>query len=62
MELTVEEVIVEALEVIDKGLEQMLHRELVSAMEASDLLLDVRSLLANSLVDVDVDPGVPVTN
>lgn len=38
-------VITEALTVIDKALAEMLHRELVSTMEVSDLLLDVRLLL-----------------
>ncbi|MDA0297176.1 MAG: hypothetical protein O3A54_00615 [Actinobacteria bacterium] len=42
-------VISEALTVIDKALAEMLHRELVSTIEVSDLLLDVRLLLtANS--------------
>ena len=35
----------EALAVIDRGLSEMLHRELVSTDEVSDLLLDVRTLL-----------------
>ncbi|HAG67690.1 MAG TPA: hypothetical protein DCL10_05370 [Acidimicrobium sp.] len=38
-------VITEALTVIDKALAEMLHRELVSTIEVSDLLLDVRLLL-----------------
>lgn len=38
-------VITEALTVIDKALAEMLHRELVSTIEVSDLLLDVRVLL-----------------
>lgn len=38
-------VITEALAVIDKGLAEMLHRELVSTVEVADLLLDVRLLL-----------------
>ena len=40
-------VISEALAVIDKGLSEMLHRELVSTDEVADLLLDVRSLLVD---------------
>ena len=40
------DVITEALSVIDKALGEMAHRELVSTGEVSDLLLDVRSLLA----------------
>ena len=39
------QVIAEALAVIDRGLSEMLHRELVSTDEVSDLLLDVRTLL-----------------
>ena len=38
-------VIDEALAIIDKGLAEMLNRELVSTDEVADLLLDVRSLL-----------------
>jgi hypothetical protein len=40
------EVLTEALAIIDRGLADMLHRELVSTDEVADLLLDVRSLLA----------------
>ena len=39
------EVIVEALKIIDRGLSEMLNRELVSTNEVADLLLDVRTLL-----------------
>ena len=38
--------ITEALALIDRGLGDMLHRELVSTDEVADLLLDVRSILA----------------
>ncbi|HSL58124.1 MAG TPA: hypothetical protein VK866_09810 [Acidimicrobiales bacterium] len=38
--------IAEALALIDRGLGDMQHRELVSTDEVSDLLLDVRLLLA----------------
>jgi hypothetical protein len=38
-------VIAEALAIIDRGLAEMLHRELVSTGEVADLLLDVRMLL-----------------
>jgi hypothetical protein len=34
-----------ALALIDRGLGDMLHRELVSTNEVADLLLDVRSIL-----------------
>jgi hypothetical protein len=40
------DVITEALALIDRGLGDMLHRELVSTGEVADLLLDVRSLLS----------------
>ena len=40
------DVINEALVLIDKGLGNMLHRELVSTDEVSDLLLDVRMVLS----------------
>jgi hypothetical protein len=42
---THEDVIHEALSVIDKALGQMMSRELVSTGEVTDVLLDVRSLL-----------------
>jgi hypothetical protein len=42
------ETITEALALIDRGLGDMQHRELVSTDEVSDLLLDVRVLLATS--------------
>ena len=45
---TREPVITEALAVIDKALAEMLRRELVSAVEVGDLLLDLRSLLSAS--------------
>ena len=41
-----DDVISEALEVIDGALIQMASRELVSSDEVADLLLDVRTLLA----------------
>ncbi len=58
------EVIVEALKIIDRGLSEMLNRELVSTNEVADLLLDVRTLLTappsatTSSTDV-VEDGVP---
>jgi hypothetical protein len=42
-----DEQVAEALALIDRGLGDMLHRELVSTDEVADLLLDVRSLLAS---------------
>ena len=41
-----DEQIAEALALIDRGLGDMLHRDLVSTVEVADLLLDVRSVLA----------------
>jgi hypothetical protein len=40
-----QDVIAEALAIIDRGLLEMLHRELVATDEVADLLLDVRTLL-----------------
>ncbi len=40
------DVINQALEIIDRSLGHLHQRELVSASEVSDLLLDMRSLLA----------------
>lgn len=51
-ETTEPKVITDALAVIDRGLAEMLHRELVSTDEVADLLLDVRTLLAA----VEVEP------
>lgn len=42
------ETLTEAVTLIDEGLAQVQHRELVSANEVADLLLDVRILLASS--------------
>lgn len=53
------EIITEALEVIDAQLGQLLHRELVSSAEMVDLLLDVRSLLAAAN---EAPQPVPVAN
>ena len=44
-EMQEEQIIGEALEVIDGALNDFLHRELVSSNEITDILLDVRSLL-----------------
>lgn len=46
--LEASQVIAEALAVIDRGLSEMLHRELVSTAEVADLLLDVRTILSGS--------------
>jgi hypothetical protein len=46
------EVINQALEIIDRSLGTLHQRELVSAAEMSDLLLDMRSLLAADGADL----------
>ncbi|MFP3902012.1 MAG: hypothetical protein ACLFXM_14250 [Acidimicrobiia bacterium] len=56
----IDEAINEALAVIDKGLGDLLHRELVSTNEVADLLLDVRTLLANPGPDGDDRDDVAV--
>lgn len=43
-----QDVVAEALVLIDRALSQMVKRELVSSGEVSDLLLDVRNLLTSS--------------
>jgi hypothetical protein len=55
-----DEVINEALAVIDKGLGDLLHRELVSTNEVADLLLDVRTLLASPSPGREASDGVVV--
>ncbi len=46
------DVINQALEIIDRSLGTLHTRELVSAAEVSDMLLDMRSLLAVDLAEV----------
>ncbi len=46
------EAIHQALEMIDKSLGVMHTRELVSTSEVSDLLLDMRSILASAGIDL----------
>ena len=53
-----DEVISEALAVIDKGLVDLGRRELVSSNEVADLLLDVRMLLVNPSADDRDDVAV----
>lgn len=43
------DIITEALAIIDRALGEMTNRELVSTIEVSDLLLDVRSLLVHPI-------------
>ena len=52
------EAINQALEMIDKSLGVMHTRALVSTSEVSDLLLDMRSVLANAGIDlVELEPS-----
>ena len=53
------EAIVEALAIIDQSLGQLHTRELVSSSEVSDVLLDVRSLLAALELDDNVEVPSP---
>ena len=52
------DVITEALAIIDRGLGEMLHRELVSTDEVADLLLDVRTRLTQE----ELTQEEPVSN
>jgi hypothetical protein len=54
------DVISEAMAIIDRGLGDMTHRELVSTDEVSDLLLDVRMLLATTALPVSELDGAGV--
>jgi hypothetical protein len=57
------EAINQALEMIDKSLGVMHTRELVSTSEVSDLLLDMRSILASAGIDlVEMRKVVPSPN
>ena len=56
------EAINQALEMIDKSLGVMHTRELVSTTEVSDLLLDMRSILASAGIDLVEIEGVPSPN
>jgi hypothetical protein len=54
------DIIREALALIDRGLGDLHHRELVSTDEVADLLLDVRTLLAPvDGGDAEDEPLVP---
>lgn len=53
----------QALEMIDKGLGVMHTRGLVSTNEVSDLLLDMRSVLASAGIDLkELEEVVPSAN
>ena len=51
-----DDVVAEALAVIDRALGQMASRELLSSDEVADLLLDVRTLLAPRAGDGSGEP------
>ena len=51
LEVTPVTTIEEALALIDEGLGGLTERQLVSASEVADLLLDVRSLLSDTILD-----------
>jgi hypothetical protein len=49
------EAITQALQIIDRSLGTLHQRELVSTAEVSDLLLDVRSVLAAAELELDLE-------
>ncbi len=49
------EAIAQALQIIDRSLGTLNQRELVSTAEVSDLLLDVRSVLAAAELELDLE-------
>jgi hypothetical protein len=51
MKSTVDEQVAAAIALIDRGLPVLVKRDLVAAGEVTDLLLDVRMLLAAALAD-----------
>ena len=55
LEVTPVTTIEEALALIDKGLGGLTERQLVSASEVADLLLDVRSLLSDTVLSDSAD-------
>jgi hypothetical protein len=54
------DVLSEVLAVIDRGLGEMQHRELVSTSEVADLLLDLRLLLAAASAEITPIGAAPV--
>ena len=49
------DVITQALKIIDRSLGTLHQRELVSTAEVSDLLLDMRSILAAAELEIELD-------
>lgn len=56
-ETRIPDVIREALAVIDRGLGNVQHRELVSTAEVADLLLDLRLLLITAAEPIPALPA-----
>ncbi len=56
------DVIAQALEIIDRSLGKLHQRELVSTAEVSDLLLDMRSVLAAAELEVELEPTTAGAN
>ena len=54
-EILENEAIAQALQIIDRSLGTLHQRELVSTAEVSDLLLDVRSVLAAAELELDLE-------
>ncbi len=62
LETDATDAIAQALEIIDSSLSTVCRRELVSSSEVSDLLLDVRSVLAaGELTKLDALPETSAT-
>jgi len=49
------EAIAQALQIIDRHLSTLNNRELVSTSEVSDLLLDMRSVLAAAELEIELE-------
>lgn len=54
-EILENDAIAHALQIIDRSLGTLHQRELVSTAEVSDLLLDVRSVLATAELELDLE-------
>lgn len=54
-EILENDAIAQALQIIDRSLGTLHQRELVSTAEVSDLLLDVRSVLAAAELEFDLE-------
>ncbi len=54
-EILENDAIAQALQIIDRSLGTLHQRELVSTAEVSDLLLDVRSVLAAAELELDLE-------